>query len=252
MTEHIKEHEKHPSPKEYWEAQQPIFDQIYSEGMENYVKTIPELEKSFKLKDRDLRCIDERTPGGIHLAGSGILMSDKKLEKTLFNADIKNVWTHEECGAAKLYAQKNGFNQEKSDEYARAWGETLEKKFGIKYRGHIKSAELQGPGGLHIARLAYYDATGQFDFQNVKELPPGFIISRKYLEADYAKAEMKVAISIAMGAHGFNDLINKKTPFIIVPIADGRDNKLSLKQLKNELKTIAQNNPAVIIDGFTF
>ncbi len=215
--------------------------------MENYAKTLPDIHKAFLPQDRVLRCIDERTPGGIHLAGSGILMKDDQLRKTLIEADIKSVWTHAECGAAKLYAEQNGFDPGKADDYARAFGENLEKNFGIKYNGHL-SVE---PSGLHTARVAYYDTTGSFDFQNIPELPHGFVINRKYIDPRYAAMEMQVAFQIATGSHGFGNLITPETPFLMVAISDNYNQSLSLEILKTELEAIKNNNPLILTDGFT-
>ena len=239
--------EQHISTQHYWESQQPIFDKIYSLPMEQYIKTLPDLSNAFILKDRALRCIDERTAGGIHLAGSGILMKEEQLRKTLREAGVTSAWTHAECGAAKLYAQQNGLDIAKADDYARAFGENLEKNFGIKYNGHLDVA----PNGLHIARVAYYDATGNFDYQNISGLPPGFIISRKFVEAEYALIELRVAISIACGDHGFGQLISPASPFVIIPIADNKNSALSLDILIKELESVTANNPLVVISGFT-
>lgn len=233
--------------KNYWNEQQPIFSQIYSIKMGKYIKTLSGPERAFMLTDWDLRCIDERMPGGVHLAGSGILMTEEQLSKTLNDLKISSVWTHAECGAAKLYAQKNGLDPSKSDDYAQAWGKKLAQQFGLKYSGHLSPK----PSGLHIARLAYYDGTGTFDFQKINGLPPGFIISRKYIESAYALVELEVAISIATGNHGFGDLITEKNPFLIVPISDSHSANLSLDALITELKPLAENNPLIIIDGFT-
>jgi len=240
-------HEQFISPQKYWETQQSIFQKIYSTTMAQYVKTLPDLGNAFILKDRALRCIDERAPGGLHLAGSGILMKEEQLRKTLKEANVTSVWTHAECGAAKLYAQENGLDASKSDEYARFFGENLEKTFGVKYNGHLNVS----PSGLHIARIAYYDATGTFDYQNVPGLPQGFVISRKYIETDYALVELQVAISIACGDHGFGSLITPTSPFILVPITNNRNSALSLDVLTKELQSVAQNNPLVMISGFT-
>lgn len=236
--------DSHSSIQPHWENQQATFEKIYSTGIATYIQTLANINQAFLLKDRELRCIDERTPGGIHLAGSGILMKEEELRKALLETATTSVWTHAECGAAKLYAQQNGLDTTKADDYARAFGENLEKNFGIKYNGHINVT----PSGFHVARIAYYDATGNFDYKNIAGLPPGFVISRKYIETDYALAEIKVAIAIACGGHGFGNLITKEFPFIIVPIADAHT---SLESLTKELQSITQGNPLLMVSGFT-
>src|SRR5205085_1929742 len=66
---------------------------------------LPDRARAFELKDTNLRCIDEGCPGGLHMAGSGVL--NPNWEKDL-KGRVTGVYSHEGCGAVGLYiaAQK--------------------------------------------------------------------------------------------------------------------------------------------------
>jgi hypothetical protein len=118
--------------------------------------------------------------------------------------------------------------------------------------GHIGSEAMARPAELHIARVAYLDGTGRFDPSQVQQLPPGFVISRKYMEAPYAKQEADIAVSIALGAHGFGDRINEDAPFYLVAVGDGRPDGLSREELEREVQDIVQRSGGrVVSTGFT-
>lgn len=204
-------------------------------GFQSYFANQPNIKEAFFLRDRSVRCIDEGTVGGIHLAGSGILLDLEAAAKYLKAAQADSVYSHEECGAAKLYASKEKLDSEFCDEYAREWAKTLANYLKVPYKGHIPISQMARPSGLHIATVAYYDATGKFDFSPIQELPEGFVISRKYLEAGYAQEELNTAISIALGHHGFGRRFSAKTPFAVVILSDSNDN-LSRDQLEGEVK----------------
>jgi len=199
--------------KTEWEKQQEIFDQIKKLGFQGYVdKMISDISKAFELKDRTCRCIDEGTPGGIHIAGSGILLSQEKAIEYLNNAKASGITSHEGCGAAAL-AGKDAIE----------WAKELSKKSGIPYVGHITAQEMNRPSEMHDARVVYYDGVGDFDYNSVNDLPKGFIISRKYIEKDYALDELGVSVDIAQGGHGFGDLFTEENPFHIIVIGKSND-----------------------------
>lgn len=204
-------------------------------GAKSYFDSIPDRMKAFELKDRCLRCMDEGAPGGIHLAGSGILMNLAEAERIVKEARIEGIYSHEECGAAGIYAKKENLDPASADEYGEEWAKTLAERLNLPYLGHINIGEMRRPVGLHIATVAYYDNTGEFDYALVSALPPGFVISRKYLSAEYAKMELATAASIALGHHGFGDKFTAKSPFIIVILVKKDD------PIKPELLTEAND-----------
>ena len=239
----------------YWSSQAPIFTKLYTQGATTYVQSLQNLEAAFHENDRTLRCIDERTPGGIHLAGSGILLPEDEIEhvvKRLKKEGVEGVWSHAHCGAAALYAQQNNLDMEKGDEYGKEWADTFAKRLGVPYLGHIDSDQLSGPAEFHIARVAYYVGSSHFDPSRVEGLPPGFVINRGYLSPKYAKFEADLSVKIATGEHGFGRLITKETPFLLIVVADLKDQSASLKQLKAELSPIEHaSGGRVRVDGFT-
>lgn len=227
-----------------WEAQSPIFSQINVLGAEKYMSALPNLKQAFDPKDRSLRCIDEGTPGGLHCAGSGILMDESTAIEEFRRAEVDGIYSHEECGAAGIYAKQKGLDPSKSDEYGIKFAKQLARKLNVPYKGHIGIAEMARPSGLHTARVSYYDSTGRLDPARLKELPNGFVIDRCHHPVGYALQEMKVSIDIALGSHGFSKRFTAETPFILIAIGD--------EELKKELEPLAAEfDGRVKIDGFT-
>lgn len=245
MEQSVQEKEK------YWQEQSVKVEEILKLGAERYFHSLPNSERAFQLSDRNVRCIDEGLQGGINLAGSGILLDEENAEEILRKADVDGVWSHEGCGAAELYAAENNLDPEKSDEYGIEWAKKIAGKLNVPYKGHVTLEQMHRPAGFHIARVAYYDGTGQFDPLKISELPAGFVISRKYLDPEYARKETEIAFSIANGNHGFGGKITKEEPFLIIPIGDSRNSQFSYKTLKKELHKFAGNDK-ILIDGFDF
>ena len=253
-----KKEERVKTLEEYWQESHAIFSLIYRSGIRDYLESLPILSEAFKLSDHSVRCIDEGTPGGIHIAGSGILLStdDKQAQlesliEKLRSAGVDGTYSHEGCGAAKLYAETIMNNPDKSHDYAISWAQKLAGILNIPYKGHI--AELSRPKEFHNARIAYYDGSGRFDPFRFKEIPNGFIISRYYLDPEYSKQELSIALSIALGHHGFGDKFTKDNPFIIAPIERFADKikDVSLEELEKEAKDVAsQFGDKIIVQGF--
>jgi hypothetical protein len=237
--------------KEIWQKQNPLFVELYKTGAGEFFGKNDNLAKAFELKDRNVRCMDEGTPTGIHLAGSGILMGEEKAAAALKLADCDGVYSHAECGAAGIYAKANGLDAAKADEYGIEWSKKIAEKLGVEYKGHIGLDKMARPSGLHVARIAYYDGTGKFDFTSDEKMPPGFVVGRRYVDAAYALEEVKVAIAIATGGHGFGELITAEAPFMIVVIGDPANADFSVDKLKTELTEIEKaNGGKVKVDGF--
>lgn len=241
--------------EEYWEYQKNILNEIYSKGTKQYIENLTGLPKAFQKNNKILRCIDEGVlveHGGVHSAGSCILCGEKKAKEFLKKSGAKGITSHEGCGAAKLDAINKGIDPAKADEHGMQWAKHLAKISGIPYVGHIEAKQMGRPANFHIARVAYYDATGKFNPSAIKELPIGFVISRKYMNADQAIIEAGISASIATGHHGFGAKIDQKNPFVIIAVADPNNRNLSLENLKTELKSVKEEYKGkVIIDGFT-
>lgn len=236
------------STMNHWEQQQPLFDRIQGSGMQTYVSSIPDISEAFILSDRSIRCMDEGTPGGIHAAGSGILMTDEELTAFLDRARPDGAYSHGACGACGLYAKDAASHEDDPDANGPEWCEKLQREHGIPYKGHIQKEDMARPADLHIARCAYYDDTGVFDGSRVASFPKGFVISRAYLSAAYAQKEATIACRIAFGHHGFGDLFTVDQPFRLIAIAGS---EARLAELKKELDTVATEFAGrVVVDGF--
>lgn len=248
------EHSHKEELRKYWQEQWPIFQQVKKHGWQKYLASL-DLAQGFKLKDRKLRCIDEGTVGGVHLAGAGILLDllDKAAVKDFVaQAEVTGIYSHAGCGAAALYAKQTGLDVSQLDDYVRDWTKKLAEVCGVPYAGHIELSEMSRPADFHIARVAYYDATGHFDPSQVAGLPPGFVISRRYVTPAYAKQEAEIAVNIALGDHGFGELITPDEPFHFVAIGDKRSG-IAAELLQNELKEISLTKPGLInIAGWEF
>jgi hypothetical protein len=205
--------------------------------MAEYVKSIPDFEKAFQLRDRWLRCIDEGCPGGVHLAGSGILLGEEAV-KIARAAGVTAVTSHEECGAALLAAKRAGVAD--AETYAKDFSSRLAKRLGLFY-DHLPISGMARPVGLHVARAVYYDGTGHFDPSRCGALPPGFVISRRYLTPVAARRECEIAVNIALGPHGFGERFSPTHPLLLVGIADPAAPWLPVGALRSELAAIARD-----------
>lgn len=260
----------------HWIEQKRMYEKIKAAGgFEAYAGTLPNLADAFQ-SDKCLRCIDEGTKDGLHAAGSGIAyIKTKGFDKGLKgyqaidagltaaadafkNANLDGIYSHEECGAAKLIYDKfpDSFKEQlekehkikNSDEFGAYFANRLATKIGTEYKGMIKIADMARPSGHHVARFTYIDSTGTFN-PSVEGLPKGFVISRRYLEGEEMIFEADVSISIVLGSHGFGDRITAQQPHALIVI--GNDG-LSKEALIGELvPLVAKYNGRVIVDGCT-
>ena len=213
---------------EIWLEQSAKIKPILADGIEAVASHLP-LARAMYAGDKILRCIDEGTPHGVHLCGSGILLGEPEADavvKKMMADGLEGITSHEECGAAKIAAEKAG-NTGDIETYTKEWAEKLAERLGLPYAGHTPITAMKRPAGHHIARVAYYDSTGRFDYSAVPELPAGFIISRKYLTPMQAQDELRLALSIATGAHGFGERLTAEEPFLILVIADAESTELT-------------------------
>jgi len=221
------------------------------------------------LQDTDavVRCIDEGAEGGVHVAGSGVLLDEDAaialLQKT------KGATTHAGCGAAGIFYQRNKaeldarFPGLSPDQHAERRVRELCELAGVPYHGHIGHTTMRRPREFHPARVAYYDGTDKFNNltrtgqEEDALLPQGFVVSRAvHRNAENALDEAALTVQIATGQHGFGQLISLEHPFWIIAIGDPEHPDLGLDMLMQEL----ENHPAILdfmaeglvrIDGFT-
>lgn len=255
MNEHESSHNK--EKQMYWDEQTPLFEKIKQfGGISNYMKGI-EVKDIFTPNNRNLCCIDERvTAGTIHYAGCGILDQEnalsEKMIKRLKEAGTDGVWSHKGCGAASMAFSKLS-DEEKTkfgdvETYAQEWAKKMANALDVPYLGHL---EVQP--NFHNARVIYYDGTGRFDPSRSEKLPLGFVISRAYLEKEYAKYILRVALSIAFGDHGFGhkQFVASGSPLQIILVGSSENSGVSLEKLRAETEEIAKKYPkTVAVDGF--
>ena len=241
------EHNHDQEKMEFFNKEQPLFDKIYLNGFASYAESLENLKNAFEGNDFCLRCIDEGTPGGVHSAGSGILRNKEEVIAELKASGIKKITSHDGCGAAGIFAASHGLDASKSDDYGKEWSSSIAKELGIPYE-HIGFSEMNRPEKFHVARAAYYDKTGKFDYSKVKELPSGFIVNSGIQESTSSLSDVELAFKIAIGSHGSGDLITEENPFLFVAVAD---NEEDLELLKSDLNKIKESlGSRVRVEGF--
>jgi hypothetical protein len=122
-----------------------------------------------------------------------------------------------------------------------AWGKGIAEKLNLPHR-HIPAVEMKRPLELHNAFYAIYDATGNFNRDRVPEMGPGFVTSPKYFSS--AKADLELAVKIALGNHGFGKKFDQENPFVLVGIYDPSNTALSKEQIIADLQEVQNKFPA--------
>ena len=232
-------------------AQQEIVKIVKETGFSNYAETLDDLPSAFDLEKhrpveemhRCICCMDERTPYGVHSAGSGILLSDKDFDKYFKESKADSISSHNGCGAAKLYAKKMGFDVKDADRIGREWAEKKAKEKNVPY------IHLEVDKSFHYARVCYYDGTGKFNHAGVKGLPAGFVVGREYMSKNSSVDESRIAEEI-ISTHIDPDEepLNSENPFLFVVVAETKE---EMEKLKEELfGLVGYLGDKVLIDGF--
>ena len=222
-----------------WLKSERQIHELYLNGIEAMLRK-ENMETVFENGEACLCCIDEGTEKGLfRAAGSGILMNDKERAKMvdyLQAMGVKGVRSHQGCGAAELYCKQNGISADHVEEVAKQKAQEMAIQIGVPYLGHIE--KLSRPAEFHYARTAYYDATGQFNQAASKDkLPPGFVISRRYMNDHTAFDNLKLSIQIALGQHGFGKKITHEKPMLLIVLADPNDSMFDLDAMRAEMRT---------------
>lgn len=245
---------------EYYRSQGSIFERFYGMhargtlGM--FIEGLANLKLAFALDDRCFRCMDERTPGGLHAAGPVILFDESEGIEMLKKSRAEGIYSHTGCGAAGIAFE--GLDEKmrrfyvNPDNFGKFFAKAIAKRAGIPYMGH-----LEVEPHFHMARMAVYDGSGSFDNSKLKMsdlgFPPAFVISRRY-HSDPATAmrEASLAATIATGDHGFGRLIRaEKSPFLLLVIGARHNKEYSLSRLSDEAAEVAKPfHGRVIVDGF--
>lgn len=191
--------------------------------------SLQELIKLTKISDeippkKSIICCDGRCPHTgreVSLAGSGILMSPKTLQKFITETGVTSITSHSDCGAAKLafsmLTPEDAAEFVDADEFAKKWALSIAHQYGLDYK-HIEATDFKEK--IHHERGIILDSTLKFHPFMFKGMPNMFIAnSPRYAEDDYVEAVVKVLTGIAFGDHGFGDLLTSEDPFYIIVTA---------------------------------
>jgi len=236
-------------PSRLWDASRLVRETVERSGIGSYVQSLSNLGDAFRPRDRALRCIDGRTPGGVHLAGSGVLLGQEKAQAFAQAAGVDRVTYHEDCEAARLWAVAHGHGEANASVCGREFAEELAAALGVP----CGEAPLTGVPGFHDETAVYYDGTGRADPSRVSGLPKGFVISRLYFGEDFpaALAEAKLAVDLALSDLGFADLFTADHPLRVIAIGHPQEPRFALQQLMQELGLLELPAPErVVVEGF--
>ena len=187
----------------------------------------PEIEKAFRPGKRSIVCVDEGIIGGIHLAGSGVLLPMEELRSQLQSAGAEELTTHDHCGAFALKFP----DHPDPNRGAAEWGLQTAQRLGLPHR-HITASEMDRPANRHTAEAIYYDGTGVFN--RIQGLPRGFVVSRAHFGS--AIHDLSLCLQIAFGPHGLGSRFTASDPLWVVPLAHPADLSLSLEVLESEVR----------------
>jgi len=241
-----------------FKAEEPIMGKLYELGADVFIeREFPDIKRAFTDKQILVVCMDEGTAhkdvngeNKFCLAGSGILFpagsESERLEKVaglLIERGVSDISSHGGCGAAGLAyhrdfpdAAKQENLAEKIEGHAKEWSDKLANKIRElshpAERVHILAEDMERPVEFHNARVVYFDGVGGFNPSKEIGLPMGFVIERAHLPPDYAVEELKVAVSIAFGHHGFGEMFSATEPLVIIVFAK---NDEEINNLKNEV-----------------
>jgi len=254
-----------------FEAEDADMEKLYELGAEVFFeREFPDIKRAFSEKQKLVVCIDEGTAhkdingeDKFCLAGSGILYpatdeNDRleKVAKLLIERGVTDISSHGGCGAAGI-AYKRDFPDaeprenlaEKIENCAKEWSDKLASKIRElnhpAERTHILAEDMERPVEFHNARVAYFDGVGGFNPSKEVGLPMGFVIERAYLPPEYAAEELRVAVNIAFGHHGFGEMFTSAEPFVIIVFAK---NEEELNNFKNEISSALAGDKNFVAD----
>ncbi|MFA5107361.1 MAG: hypothetical protein WC497_03490 [Patescibacteria group bacterium] len=234
----------------YWTEQSNLIRAILQRGgFTTFIQGQPNQNDIWQLPNTVLGCIDEGCSAtSHHLAGSGILLGMDQCATVLKDSGVTEITSHDGCGAASLYAKREHLDLAKADNYGIVFAQKLAEKTGLSYR-HITAQEMSRPPEFHIARLAVYDGSGNFNPAAIPGFPACFWISR-YLNPE-AKEEAAISAQIALGGHGYGNLITPEEPFYFIIIGHPSNPALSVRALLNELSSIFEQPGRISLVSLT-
>ncbi len=199
-------------------------------------------------------CMDGRVApkeNGVAVAGSGLLLKDDDEAKEFFVSElrsrgVKKVFLHEDCGAVGLYAKIKNISLEQAEKDAQQWAEELTELLG----GNEKPKKLPVALDFHNEQLVYITFTNNFCIKNAPDFPTGFQVDANVVSFENVLAQVKVAINIACGSHGFCERFTKDSPFTIVFVTKDKNELSEMKRNKDVSSLVSEMDGRVVVDGF--
>jgi hypothetical protein len=228
--------------------QRELLAHIRQVGMQSYVDSLKGIAVIFELLDRWVRCMDEGTPGGIRLAGSGRLYPDlDELLHLLKEAGVEGITWHELCGAIELWLKLHPEVKRSCDAESKRFSSQIADKLGKPCR----QTPLKRPKHYHNAVAIYVPAMVEFDPSRHPGMPLGFVVARWTGNVEYGMTEAGVALDIALGSHGFGKLFEDRYPLLVVPV--GAD-KIECDKIEHEVRTLLVDakyaHKPIMVSGF--
>ncbi len=195
--------------------------------------------------------IGDRQPPEIRLAGAGIMLgqlltvSRDITVKLIKDHGLALISHHRDCGAGAAMASAG----ENGDAVVKGFATSVATEAGIK----VVCAPLDRVPHHHKAAAHYYCSV---PFAPTDDLPAGFVTSRFAVTREYGKRELRLAIDIAFGDHGFGELFTPERPYVIAVVAspgqqylykqEAEEVEASLPlQIRDRVPVCAYNTPQV-------
>lgn len=167
---------------------------------------------------RVCKCMDGRTKGGLHLAGSGLLLwhafGEGSTLDLMGRMRLEGICSHEDCGAAKLVAKELG--RDDPDALARWWAQHAAERLDIRYFGHFPVKH-----DFHPETMIVLDGTGRGQWTSAA-LPERMVLDAKHPNPEYVSRELGIGLSIIFGSSGMGELLNRDFPLIVLAVGDPR------------------------------
>jgi hypothetical protein len=228
-----------------WQQQEESYQKLLSLHHQDAVSAygLEKLQQALRMAGMKIfiGCMDPRVQmrdgeKKIAIAGSGILLSKEKLGafiKLLEEAGVKveGVTYHEDCGACAVYCSLPSPNLSSETE-GKDFAQSLVIKFGLPGEplrvgfGETDPIHMEGDPHFMHARSIVIDCTGRFSARDLG-LPAAFEISAKYIGAEEATKELRIALSLISGRRGMGPERFREAPLALVIVVDPRNLSVS-------------------------
>ena len=257
-----------------WEktGKSPFFGILKSakgESLSEALKSVSELWKNAfdanQEKSKVLICADERMlplEGEFKVGIAGqLILSPEDCQKRFIDdlkGKIKTVRSHSGCGAAGIaYSQLSEKEKQQStqiasklplngdvkeemsqgDLYGACHSHELAKKLGANFE-HVSFSAMRGNRDFHDARMIFWSADPAFDPSILAGnfLPPHFLANGLAfgLDEKYCEEELKILSGIALGSHGFGELFDSCSPFLVISVGKNLEEAEKMNKIAKE------------------